>query len=158
MIKTVKIGKKEVRLDNNVGWTLVYRDQFGRDILPVIMPAIAGLLDIISGVVTEASDENDEINLRSLAKMLDGETVTDAMIHLSGLEFVDFLNITWSLAKNADDSIPEPRLWIKEFEDFPLDVVGPAVGMLIVKGLISSKNLRRLSELLKTVQPKTSNQ
>ena len=115
MIKTVKIGKKEVRLDNNVGWTLVYRDQFGRDILPVIMPAIAGLLDIISGVVTEASDENDEINLRSLAKMLDGETVTDAMIHLSGLEFVDFLNITWSLAKNADDSIPEPRLWIKEF-------------------------------------------
>lgn len=153
MIKTVKIGKKEVRLDNNIGWTLIYRDQFGRDILPAIMPMVAGALDVVSGVAKEATDGNDELSLKGLAKVVDGETLTNAMIHIGALELTDFLNITWSLAKNADDSIPEPKIWVKEFEEFPLDVVAPAVGKLIFKGMISSKNLKRLNDLIKSVQP-----
>jgi hypothetical protein len=32
--RIIKIADKEVRLNNNVAWTMEYRDQFGKDILP----------------------------------------------------------------------------------------------------------------------------
>ena len=156
MIKTVKIGDKEVRLDNNVGWTLIYKDQFGQDIIPSIMPLLAGALDVVSGIFQEAGDKKD-ISIETLAKLADGDALINAMVHIGGFEFVDFLNITWAMAKNADDSIPEPREWIKGFDEFPVDVIGPDVVSLIFKGMVSSKNLKRLNVLIKSVRPKKKN-
>lgn len=153
MIKTITIDDKDIVLDNNVGWTLIYRDQFGRDIIPAIMPLLAGALDVVSGIFQEAGDKK-EITIESLAKLADGDTLINAMIHIGGFEFVDFINITWALAKNADDSIPEPNIWLKQFDEFPIDVIGPEVVKLIFKGMVSSKNLERLNGLMKNVQPK----
>ena len=153
MIKTVKIGNKEVILDNNVGWTLIYKDQFGQDIIPSIMPLLAGALDVVSGLFQEAGDK-EEISIDTLAKLADGDALINAMVHIGGFEFVDFLNITWAMAKNADDSIPEPREWIKGFDEFPVDVIGVDVVKLIFKGMVSSKNLKRLNAMIKSVQPK----
>ena len=153
MIKTVKIGNKEVILDNNVGWTLIYKDQFGQDIIPSIMPLLAGALDVVSGLFQEAGDK-EEISIDTLAKLADGDALVNAMVHIGGFEFVDFLNITWAMAKNADDSIPEPREWIKGFDEFPVDVIGVEVVKLIFKGMVSSKNLKRLNATIKSVQPK----
>lgn len=153
MIKTITVDDKDIVLDNNVGWTLIYRDQFGRDIVPVIMPLLAGALDIVSGVFQEAGDKK-EISVESLAKLADGDALINAMIHIGGFEFVDFINVTWALAKNADDSIPEPNIWLKQFDEFPIDVIGPEVVKLIFKGMVSSKNLERLNEFVKSVQPK----
>ena len=153
MIKTIKVGKQDVVLDNNVGWTLIYRDQFGQDIIPSIMPMFASALDIISDMVKNSDDTTkDEISLKEILKASDGEALINAVIHLGSFEFVDFLNITWSLAKNADDSIPEPKIWLRQFEEFPVDVIGPEVVKLIFKGMVSSKNLKRLNVLTKTVQ------
>ena len=151
MIKTIKIGNKDVVLDNNVGWTLIYRDQFGQDIVPTIMPLLAGAIDVISGVIEET---NGEISMKNLAKVVDGDSFINAIVHIGGFEFVDFLHITWAMAKNADDSIPEPDKWIREFDEFPVDVVGPEVAKLIFKGMVSSKNQRRLNVIMKSVQPK----
>ena len=153
MIKTVKIGSKEVILDNNVGWTLIYRDQFGQDIIPSIMPLLAGAMDVISGLFQEVGDVS-EISIDDIAKLTDGDALINAMIHIGGFEFVDFLNITWAMAKNADDSIPEPKQWVKGFDEFPIDVIGVEVVKLIFKGMISSKNLKRLNAMIKSVQPK----
>lgn len=153
MIKTVKIGSKEVILDNNVGWTLIYRDQFGQDIIPSIMPLLAGAMDVISGLFQEVGDVS-EISIDDIAKLTDGDALINAMVHIGGFEFVDFLNITWAMAKNADDSIPEPKQWIKGFDEFPIDVIGVEVVKLIFKGMISSKNLKRLNAKIKSVQPK----
>ena len=153
MIKTVKIGNKEVILDNNVGWTLIYKDQFGQDIIPSIMPLLAGALDVVSGLFQEAGDK-EEISIDTLAKLADGDALINAMVHIGGFEFVDFLDITWAMAKNADDSIPEPREWIKGFDEFPVDVIGVDVVKLIFKGMVSSKNLKRLNAMIKSVQPK----
>lgn len=152
MIKTVKVGEKEVQLDNNIGWTLIYRDQFGRDILPDLMPMIAGAVDVVSGIIQNAED-NNEITLKSLAGALDGDTIMNAIIHGSAFEFTTFLDIVWAMAKNADESIPEPEIWIKEFDEFPLDVIGVEAVKLIFKGLVSSKNLERLNGMIKSVQP-----
>lgn len=154
MIKTVKIGKQDVVLDNNVGWTLIYRDQFGQDIIPSIMPMFASAMDIISGLIKETDGNGDEIAWEDILKLTDGETLINALIHLGSFEFVDFVNITWALAKNADDSIPEPKIWLKQFDEFPVDVIGPEVVKLIFKGMVSSKNLKRLDRIAKAVRPK----
>ena len=154
MIKTVKIGKQDVVLDNNIGWTLVYRDQFGQDIIPSIMPMFASAMDIVSELAKETEWNGDEIALDDILKLTDGDALINAVIHLGGFEFVDFINITWALAKNADDSIPEPKIWVKQFDEFPVDVIGPEVVKLIFKGMVSSKNLKRLDRVAKAVRSK----
>lgn len=152
MEKTIKIGKKSVRLNNNVSWAIVYRDQFGRDIIPTIMPLFASALDIISGIINETG-KTDDIELTDLAKLADGDSLLNAAIHLGGFEFTDLICITWALAKCADEDIPEPREWISQFDNFPVDVVAPEVFSLIFKGVVSSKNLKRLEDLKKRIQP-----
>ena len=152
MEKTIKIGKKRVRLNNNVSWAICYRDQFGRDIIPTIMPLFASALDIISGLINETG-KTDEIELTDLAKLADGDSLLNAAIHLGGFEFTDLICITWALAKCADEEIDEPREWIKQFDTFPIDVVAPEVFSLIFKGVVSSKNLKRLEDLKKRIQP-----
>ena len=152
MEKIIKIGKKSVKLNNRVSWAIVYRDQFGRDIIPTIMPLFASALDIISGIINETG-KTDDIELTDLAKLADGDSLLNAAIHLGGFELTDLICITWALAKCADEDIPEPREWIKQFETFPVDVVAPEVFSLIFKGVVSSKNLKRLEDLKKRIQP-----
>ena len=72
MEKIIKIGKKSVKLNNRVSWAIVYRDQFGRDIIPTIMPLFASALDIISGIINETG-KTDDIELTDLAKLADGD-------------------------------------------------------------------------------------
>lgn len=152
MEKTIKISGKDVRLNNNLEWAMIYRDQFGRDIVPSLMPMLAGVMDIIAGLISETG-KTDEINLTDLAKLADGDALLNAMIHIGSVELVDFVNITWALAKCADEDIPEPRTWIRQFDSFPMDTIAPAVFSMIFKGVISSKNLKRLKDLKKRVQP-----
>lgn len=154
MEKTVQIGNKEVRLSNNIGWAIDYRDQFGQDIIPTLLPMVAAALDLIKGLLEEVEDTNN-LEWRDILKLIDGDTLFDALIHLGGLEFRDFINITWAMAKCADDSIPEPRTWVKEFEVFPVDELAPTVFDLIFKGVVSSKNLTRLKDVKKNLQPMT---
>ena len=92
MIKTINIEGKEVQLNNNIGWALIYRDQIGRDIIPALMPALASALDLISGIIKETG-KTKNIELADLLAVMDGDSFIDAMIHLSGLEIVDFINI-----------------------------------------------------------------
>ena len=152
MEKTIKIGKKSVRLNNNISWAIAYRDQFGRDIIPTLMPLFASALDIISGLINETG-KTDEIDLADLAKLANGDSLLNAAIHLGGFEFTDLICITWALAKCSDEDIPEPREWVKQFDEFPLDVIAPEVFGLIFKGVVSSKNLKRLEDLKKRIQP-----
>lgn len=152
MEKTIKIGKKSVRLNNNISWAIVYRDQFGRDIIPALMPLLASALDIISGLINETG-KTEDIELSDLAKLADGDALLNAVIHLGGFEFTDLICITWALAKCADEDIPAPREWIAQFDSFPIDVIAPEVFTLIFKGVVSSKNLKRLEDLKKRIQP-----
>lgn len=156
MEKTIKIGNKSVRLNNNISWAIAYRDQFGRDIVPTLMPLLASALDIVSGIINETG-KTDDIELADLAKLADGNALIDAAIHLGGFELTDLICITWALAKCADEDIPDPREWVKQFTVFPVDVVAPEVLQLIFKGVVSSKNLKRLEDLKKRIQPKKSN-
>lgn len=154
MEKIIKIGKQEVRLNNNVAWTMEYRDQFGKDILPVVMPLIAAGSEGLSTILADM--DGDELNVQSIASALEGRAM-DVLLPLFQAEFVDVvINVTWAMAKAADETIQPPKQWVRQFEEFPLDVVAPAVWEMLIKGFVSSKNLKRLKKLgasLKTLQP-----
>ena len=151
MEKTIKIGKQNVRLSNNVGWTMEYRDQFGQDIVPIIMPALASIMDVVTGIFN-ATGKTKDIEISDLLKSIEGDTLTDVMIHLSGLEFVELINITWAMAKAADDDVPDPKTWVRQFDNFPIDVIAPQVFELVLKGMVSSKNWKRLTNLISQIK------
>lgn len=157
MEKIIKIGEHEVKLNNNVAWTMEYRDQFGKDIIPALMPVLASMTEGVSSVIAEAGA--DKIEIESLATAIEGRSM-DILLPLFQVEFVDtIINVTWAMAKAADENIEPPKRWVRQFETFPLDVIVPSVYELIFKGFVSSKNLQRLKSIgasLKNLQPSHS--
>lgn len=157
MEKIINIGEHEVRLNNNVAWTMEYRDQFGKDIVPALMPVLATMIEGVSSVIAEAGAE--KIELESLANALEGKTM-EILMPLFQVEFVDtIINVTWAMAKAADETIAPPKRWVRQFETFPLDIVVPAVYELVLTGFVSSKNLTRLKSIgksLRNLQPSHS--
>ena len=150
MIKTLSISEEqEVTLSNNVGWLLVYKDQFGQDIVPSLIPILNAGIDLVYSIYTTTGGKLDK---DSIAK-LDTDVIEAALYKLAGFEMVDFLNVVWAMAKNADDKIPEPKKWLNQFEVFPMDLMIPAVFDLLYKGMVSSKNSTRLQELIGTLKP-----
>lgn len=143
MKKTIKLYKDcELTLSNNAGWLYEYRDQFGHDIVPDIMPIISAVFKALK----ELSKQSGKPVIDVL-KGLDEDLVDDALIELASLQSVDLINIIWAMAKCADDEIDEPRIWIRQFEAFPLDVIVPKVWSLVLEGFVSSKNLKSLNEV-----------
>lgn len=158
MKEVIKIGNIEVELSNNVAWTMEYRDQFGKDIIPVILPALATVTEALSAVLSEAYEEGAsdsdkvEISKERLAEAIRGNAM-EILLPLYQFEFVDsIVNVTWAMAKAANDTILPPKQWVRQFDEFPLDVVGPAIFKLLLKGFGSSKNLKRLEELIEEVK------
>lgn len=152
MEKVIKIGKQEVKLSNNVAWTMEYRDQFGKDIVPSIMPILG---TVVETVATMASD-GKELELTQLVSSLEGRAM-DILLPMFQVEFVDIvINVTWAMAKAADENIEPPKRWVRQFETFPLDVVMPTIFDMVLKGFISSKNLKRLGKIKESLQPSLS--
>ncbi len=149
MIKTIKIdNKKSFKIDNNIGWMLVYRNQFNHDILVTLMPAISSMVklvaDSIDGVVVDG-----KINLKSIGP----DAWDEALIQLSGLQITDLLEVTWAMAKCADDSIEsEPLEWLKTLPAFPMDVIVPQVAEAIMDGCVSSKNSQRIRKAIQSLK------
>lgn len=155
MEKTIKIGEKEVKLNNNVGWAMIYRDQFGRDILQTLTPMFASALDVIGGIISETG-KTKNFEMEDLLAVMDGDSLLDALAHIGTFEFVDVINLTWALAKTADEDLPDPKVWVREFDTFPIDVIAQEVSGLLISGLVSSKNLRRLEEIKTELRPEST--
>jgi len=154
MEKTITIDGKEIRLNNNVAWTMEYKDQFNRDVVPVIMPLMASIVETLASVISET--DTKQIGAKEIAESITGRTM-EVMLPMYQVEFVDLIvNITWAMAKCADEDIPEPKKWVRQFDNFPLDVLIPEVYDLVIKGFTSSKNwdrLGKIGEKIKNLQP-----
>ena len=150
MEKTIVIDGKDVKLNNNGAWAIEYHDQFGKDILPVMLPLAATLTEGFASILAEAG--GDDIDVTKIADAIQGRTM-EILLPLVQVEFVDMVyNVTWALAKNADPDIPEPKKWIRQFDTFYLDEVVPEVYGMILQGFASSKNLKRLEEMMQTMK------
>lgn len=145
MIKAIKINKEQsVTLNGAAGWFLIYREQFGHDILPDLMPMLEGV--ITAGISLLNNADGGKITVESF----DNDVLMDFFMNISGLEATTILQIIWAMAKKADDDIAPPEIWFDQFETFPLDVVAPKVFRLILDSSVSSKNVKRLMNVLKT--------
>ena len=164
MIKRVDLGSgREITLSNELSWLIEYRSQFGQDIVPVLMPLILSVSKGISAVVEEAGGI-DKLTEETFFRVLGSDSFIDIALKLSAFEIVDILYITWAMAKAYDPGITEPNAWIRSLsgdnhEEVPLaDVLIPAVAELVIKGVISSKNSKRLTESIskmkESLQPK----
>lgn len=155
MKKTITVAETDITLDNSIGWALEYKDQFNVDIVPTLMPIISGCISAISAIIEETG-KTANLTARDIIPVLGSDAMMDAIVKFSMLELTDIINITWAMAKNADQDIPEPRRWIRQFETFPLDIVLPVVADMIISGLVSSKNLKSLEEVKKALQAMTN--
>lgn len=157
MKKSIKIDKNtDLTLSNNVSWLLEYREQFGHDIVPDLLPIVSAVSKLFAVLAEQSGKPITEV-----IKELPEDAVQDALIELSGVQSVDFIHIVWAMAKAADDDIEEPKRWLRQFETFPIDLIAPAVWEMILSGFVSSKNLKRLSgteATKKSVSTKSSSQ
>lgn len=150
MEKIINIEGQELKLNNQVAWTMEYKDQFGRDIVPVIMPMISAIVEGLASVISES--ETKEISAKQISEAFQGRSM-EILLPMFQVEFVDIIiNVTWALAKCADETIPEPKKWIRQFDSFPLDIIVPEVYQLVMQGFVSSKNLARLKEMSEKLQ------
>lgn len=140
-----------VELNSSIGWLIVYRSTFGRDILPDIMPVIESLLGLAAQVLGRTKKK--ELDVRDIMRALDQETISEIFITMSGMEVVTILNIIWAMAKKANPKIAGPETFFDEFEVFPLDILVPEVLRLIIESSISSKNAKSLLETIRSMRP-----
>ena len=153
MEKIINIGDKEVKISNNVAWTMEYRDQFNKDVMESLMPVFTTLVEAVSTIVSEAGSE--EISISDVAEAIQGRAF-DITLPLIPLGFTDAgINVVWAMAKAADETIDPPKKWVRHFDTFPLDEIVPAIVEMIFTGFASSKNLERLRTMAKSLtQPK----
>lgn len=135
------IENQSVVLDSSTGWLFVYRDYFGRDILPDLLPALEAVLHTISNAVGVLEGDKIEDIIKALAS---DEVIDGLFIDLTGAELTTILNIFWSMAKNEDMTIEEPDKFFKKFDVFPVDEILPKMFAQIVNSCVSSKNLESL--------------
>lgn len=153
MIKTVMIEDRPVELNSSMGWLYRYREQFGRDILPDIMPIVEAALEGVSEMIgsIQTDGEKKYLDVTKVPELMNSSAIVEMFIKLAGMEFVTVFNIFWAMAKNADLKIDRPDVFMNSFDVFPVDEVVPGLLYAIAESSISSKNSKGLLEKLRTI-------
>lgn len=139
MKKTITIDSRPVELNSSAGWFYDYREEFGHDIMPDLLPVLEALLGTLAELQENAGEE----------LVLTDEVVGKIIDALATAEITTIFNVTWAMAHNADENIESPRKWMNNFDNFPVDEVVPQLVTLILESSVSSKNA---SSLLQRVQ------
>lgn len=149
---------QEIKIDNNLAWLMEYQNQFGEDILPTLMPLLLSLTDLLGGLAEMGVDFN-QMDVNEIMRVFGTEAAMDAGVKLATFRTTDIINIVWSLAKAADNTIEPPTKWIRQFDNgFPLDIILPEAGMSIAKGVMSSKNFERLTAAVEKMKKNAAGQ
>jgi hypothetical protein len=123
MEKTVTIDGKEVRLKATAALPIRYKSQFGRDFFSDILK----LLKLFP--LKDLDLDKDEVD-------------HNALKYIDHVDFEVFYNLIWTMAKNADKSIPDPETWFDQFAIFSLEDVLPDLFELL-EGVMGSKKKTR---------------
>lgn len=116
MIKTIEFGDKKVTFSTSFNWMIIFKNQFGEDAAKTIMP-------LIRAMQKPEYTENDY-----------GYLVYET------LGFTGIAEIAWALAKNADNSVPDPEAWMESLGD-NYSASDVAVGLIpeVVESSFTSK-------------------
>lgn len=149
MIKTIEFEGQKVELNTSAGWLFAYKNRFGHDIFPDLMPIIES---VVGAIATMLENGEAEVTPDSMKKLMNDDTITDAFIKLAGMEITTVYQVLWAMAYNADKSIGGPEDFFNSFEKFPIDVIIPELFTAIVESSVSSKNVERLLNGLKKIR------
>lgn len=155
MEKTIKAGKKSIKLTNRVKWLVIYKNQFGKDIMPSLIPIANTLVEL---AFTFARATGGNLKGAKLGDMMQGIDISDiqsALYSLAGLEFTDVLQIVWSMSKAADDNTDNYDDWLDSLDTFPVDAILPVIFDLNTKMLLTSKNYSRLQSVVEDLKSTT---
>lgn len=109
MEKTIVIDGKSIKFKSTGGTVRRYRNQFGSDFFADVIK--------LSPIMQLKEKGIDTSNLSY-----------DVIKHLN---FEVFENIAWTLAKTADNDIPDPDAWFDQFDAFPVMDILPQLQDLI---------------------------
>lgn len=151
MIKTINInGSQSIEVNSSNGWLLIYKQTFGHDILPDLMPMLEA---VFSGLAEIMESTEEDFSTRGIIKALNDGALSSALFSLSGMELVTLLQIVWALNKNADNTVTNNVIeWANGFETFEWDAIVPQVVQLIADSSATSKNLTRLQETVQKMK------
>ena len=151
MIKTINLGNgQSLEINSSGGWLYVFQEQFGFDVLPLLMPALEAGLKAV-GIAVQGADGKDKIEATQMLANFDDENINEIMTSFSGLQLTTLLNIVWAMTKNANDNIPEPKVFYNSFDEFPSDLVIPEVVRQIINTTISKKNRVKIAARMKAM-------
>lgn len=136
MIKTLEIEDRTIEVNSGQGWLFCYKEQFGHDIVPDLLPLLDATLKVLGDTFGEEITVNDALN---------EETIDKVIVSLSTMEATTIINILWAMAKNAGNKTPHYE-FINEFDPFPYEEVAPMLFGLILKSSVASKNLASLQK------------
>lgn len=115
MIKTLKFGEKEVTFSTNFAWVFIYKSQFGKDAAKIIIPVVQDIYG--------------------------GDTENAGFQFYEELGFTGIAEIAWSMAKLADNTVPDPVHWISGFgDDFDINAISTELLPDAIESMFTSKN------------------
>ena len=132
------------QIDTTIWWLFIYRQQFGRDILPDLLPFIEAILKINASFIAPNGETGELTTAQYLQALAKDEVLEEALISLAVAESITIYQIAWALAKNADETIPSPQEWVKSFKSLPVDIIGKEVITAVIESTISEKNAKSL--------------
>lgn len=157
MEKTIKAGKKSIKLTNRVKWLVIYKNQFGKDIMPSLIPIANTLVELAFTFARATGGNVKGAKLGDMMRGIDISDVQSALYSLAGLESTDILQIVWSMAKAADDDLENYDDWLDSLDAFPVDAILPVIFDLNTKALLTSKNYSRLQSVVEALKSTTEN-
>ena len=113
MEKTINIGGRDVPLKATGAFLLKYKAQFKRDAL------------------------------QDIFKMTNAFTKTGEVKDAESLDVDIFYYFVWTLAKTADNNIPELEEWLDSFDEFPIMDIIPEVVEMVMLTLTSSVKAKK---------------
>ena len=115
MEKTIKISGKDITFKATGGIMYRYKNQFGREYLADAM----------------AMQEFIDSAKKKKVKTADGKITYVDDYDFTKLNLELAYNLAWTLAKTADNSIPDPQTWLDSFDEFPIMEIIPQLNELM---------------------------
>lgn len=157
MIKAINYGEgQSFEINSSNGWLYIYQEQFGHDVLPVLLPAVEALIQAIADLMKSTKENTDDLS--EILKSADSDTISDMFITLSGMQLTTVLNIVWSMAKNAKNDIAPPQEWVNSFDVLPWDIVVPQALSAALEACISKKKFDTIRTTLGKLSPSVSSE
>lgn len=153
MEKTIKIGEKDVKFKFTLSAFYIFKNQFSYDAMNKIVPTVGEILSNLDFSVFEAYEEKKEEKEEALTGGEVLNAVGRTLEATYNFEMVDFLNLLWAFAKNADGELPNPEIWFSTFDEFPIfDVMREFVPALLESLGSKKKLVKKNTEMTKNVE------